>query len=61
MKVVSDPSLDSPEVMADVAKELTSQAISLGYKTVLEEMSQALGESEPKNEATEEHVQLQQK
>ncbi|KAF9522502.1 hypothetical protein CPB83DRAFT_911296 [Crepidotus variabilis] len=43
MNVISHPSLDSPDVMAEIAKVLSGEAVKLGLKHVLEELGEAIG------------------
>ena len=41
MSVVSNPVIESPEVMSDIAKTLSSEAINLGFKGILEQLGQS--------------------
>lgn len=41
MSVVSNPVLETPEVMAEIAKALSSEAVNLGFKNILEQLGQS--------------------
>jgi len=41
MSVVSNPVLESPDVMAEIAKVLSSEAVNLGFKSILEQLGQS--------------------
>lgn len=41
MSVVSNPVLESPDVMAEIAKALSSEAVNLGFKNILEQLGQS--------------------
>lgn len=40
MSVISNPVIESPEVMSGIAKTLSSEAINLGFKGILEQLGQ---------------------
>jgi hypothetical protein len=42
MSIVSNPVIESPEVMSDIAKALSSEAINLGFKGILEQLGRVL-------------------
>lgn len=41
MTVVSNPALESPDVMAEIAKVLSAEAVNLGFKDILEQLGQS--------------------
>jgi len=41
MSVVSNPVIESPDVVTDIAKVLSSEAINLGFKGILEQLGQS--------------------
>jgi len=41
MSIVSNPVIESPEVVSDIAKALSSEAINLGFKGILEQLGRS--------------------
>jgi hypothetical protein len=51
MSVISNPVIESPDVMSDIAKTLSSEAINLGFKGILEQLGQRSVIAKPDDDA----------